>query len=372
MTRPELTVEMPVIYAQTSGTTGSPKYVPITPTGIERQARAQRLLASMVARHSNIFAGKILGIGSPAIEGHRPSGKPFGSASGLIFDGMPSLIRSRYVVSNEIAAMKDHDARYFEIATASLLSKDLRAMATANPSTLLRIHEVIVERWDELLRAVSLQDDGRGRELRALDGNESLPFDALWPEVEVVTTWTSGSCGLALERLLPLLPANIKLIELGYSASELRGSVATEPGRSDSVPLLGDVYFEFVERTAWEAGEPRFVGLADLTSGRSYYVFITTIDGLYRYDMNDIVEAVDVFHSTPDDSFRAEGQRRDEHHRREALRESADRGRPACRTRFPSWRRLLSWAGRCGALELQTVYRGPDRSTARRARSCDR
>jgi hypothetical protein len=113
----------------------------------------------------------------------------------------------------------------------------------------------------------------------------------VWPMLDIVMTWTEGSCRIALDRLRPYLPPGVTIFEMGYSASELRGTVPLEADRPDCVPLLGDVFFEFVERSNWEAGDPRFLGLADLKPNIQYYVFVTTIDGLYRYDMNDIVEA---------------------------------------------------------------------------------
>ncbi len=304
----ELTSEMPLLYAQTSGTTGTPKYLPITPNGLGRQARAQRLLASMVGRTTNIFSGSILGVGSPAVEGYRPSGKPYGSASGLIFDGMPRLIRSRYVLDDATIALEDHEERYFEIARLSLLATDLTAMATANPSTFVRLIGVIEQRWDELVRRVEATDDRRARDLRRLGDPTQLGLGDLWPRLEVLTTWTGGSCGLALEQLAPRLPTDIDIFELGYSASELRGSVTLGPGRVDGVPLLGDVFYEFAPRAAWEAGDRTLYGAHELDLGKQYYIVVTTVDGLYRYDMNDIVETVAMHHRTPTFAFVQKGK----------------------------------------------------------------
>ncbi len=304
----ELTSETPVLYAQTSGTTGAPKLLPITPAGIDRQKKAQRLLAAVVGRTTNIFAGKILGIGSPAIEGHLDSGKPYGSASGLIFDGMPALIRSRYLLSDAVVGLKDHDERYFRIARAALLAEDLTAIGTANPSTIMRVHDTIVQRWDELVDAVGRVDPDRGRAIARVLPTADRPFEQWWPELAVVTTWTGGSCGLALDGLADQLPASIKIFDLGYSASELRGSVPVGAGRNDGVPLLGDVYFEFAEQARWEAGDRELMGLADIEVGKRYYLIITTIDGLYRYDMNNIVEVVDRFENTPTITFVQKGK----------------------------------------------------------------
>ncbi len=296
---PILTTEAPILFARTSGTTGEPKYLPVTPSGLKSQAEAQRLVATMVNRHSSIYGGRLLTIASPAIEGHRRGGMPYGSASGLIVDGMPAMVRSRYVLDSRVLAIEDHDERYFAIAAASLAEPNLRAIATANPSTLVRLRGVIVDQWDDLLSRVAESSPRRAGELTQLGQPGERGFGDLWPALEVVMTWTAGSCGLALQQLRPYLPAGLKLFELGYTASELRGTVPLGPDRSDCVPLLGDVYFEFVERSEWESGNDEFLGLADLEVGHHYYVIVTTIDGLYRYDMNDIVEVVSHYQATP-------------------------------------------------------------------------
>ncbi len=316
-----LTAEAPIMYAITSGTTGEPKNIPVTPTGLNRQAKAQRLLATMVHAATGSLSGRILGIGGPAVEGHGPSGMPFGSASGMILEGMPGIIRRRYIVPPVTLTIADYDARYYSIAALALAERNLTAMATANPSTLLRLRQVIVDRWPDLLddlasgtlrgagpldpdcrgalTAALAATGGRAAQLRALGDPSDLTFGDLWPGLAAVTTWTRGSCGLAVTRLRDVLPETAAVVELGYLASEVRGTVAVDTTSGNCVPTLGDNFFEFVERDAWECGNHQFLTLADLEQGRQYYVFVTTFDGLYRYDMNDIVEVTGMFGGTP-------------------------------------------------------------------------
>ncbi len=54
-----LTAEAPVHYAMTSGTTGEAKYIPITPAGLTRQAKAQHLLATMLHAATPVLSGRI-------------------------------------------------------------------------------------------------------------------------------------------------------------------------------------------------------------------------------------------------------------------------------------------------------------------------
>ena len=327
---PALTTEAPVLYAITSGTTGEAKYIPVTRTGLGRQAKAQRLLATMVHAATGSLTGRILGIGGPAVEGHRPSGLPYGSASGLIIEGMPGLIRRRYIVPPVTLSIPDHDARYYIIAALALAERNLTTMATANPSTLLRLRQVIVDRWPDLLAdlaagtlrgagpldpdcrsevtAALVSEAGRVAQLRALGDPTGLSFGDLWPRLAAVATWTRGSCGLAVTRLREVLPETAAVVDLGYLASEVRGTVAVDTTSGNCVPTLGDNFFEFVDRDAWESGRGPVLTLADLEQGRQYYVFVTTFDGLYRYDMNDIVEVTGTFGSTPCLAFVQKGK----------------------------------------------------------------
>jgi hypothetical protein len=88
-------------------------------------------------------------------------------------------------------------------------------------------------------------------------------------------------------------------MELGYQATECRGSIAIEAGTSSGLPPLNDCFFEFVEQALWDAGTPRVSTLEELEVGARYYIIVTTASGLYRYFMNDLVEVTGMFRQTP-------------------------------------------------------------------------
>ncbi len=332
-----LTVESPVLYAQTSGTLGAPKYLPITQSGIDRISRAQRMFSTMLAANTDMFSGKIVGIGSPAVEGHLPGGSPYGSASGMVYEGMPSLVRRKYVIGPNVLAIEDHDIRYLAIAALCLAEPAVTGVATANPSTLLRLHSIMTDRFDDLLKAldggpllgadrlpaeqqaeINRSLDGKSeradelRSIQARHGSE-LTYEHIWPNLAAIATWTGGSCGFALNALRPLLSTETKIVELGYSASEVRGAIGVDPVTNTSAPLLTDNWFEFVECDVRDgsdgAVEPeQFLGLHELVEGRRYYIYVTTLDGLYRYDMNDIVAVNGWFARTPCITFIQKGR----------------------------------------------------------------
>lgn len=334
---PTLTVAPPVLYAQTSGTSGTPKYLPIVARGIERVARAQRLFAARVHQGTDMFAGKIVGIGSPAVEGTLPGGTPFGSASGMVYEQMPSLVRRKYVLSPEVLAIGDDDLRYRVIAARCLAERQVTGVATANPSTLLRLRSVILASFEGLAdtvatghlagldqlpqqqsQAIAAQlepDPDRADELRRIRSRhgDQLAYRHWWPDLAAVTTWTGGSCGFALGALRPLLDPRTRIVELGYSASELRGTIGVDPDTNLCLPLLTETWFELVARDRRESepdglGPDDFLGLHQLELGGQYYLYATTPDGLYRYDMNDIVEVTGQVGATPTLAFVQKGR----------------------------------------------------------------
>ena len=314
-----LTAEAPLFYAQTSGSTGTPKYIPITPTLLRTQRAQQALFSYLQFRACpQAFAGNALGIMGAAIEGRLDSGHTVGSVSGHLYQSMPTLIRSRFVVPPEVSSIVDYDLKYRVIVLLALMQPDITYVGSPNPSTFLRLLDVLNAERDRLLRSV---ETGRLEALDALDPGVraalaarirplpavadrlrregGLTFANVWPRIQLVTTWTGGSCGIALETLRKRLPPRTAVMELGYQATECRGSIAIEAGTSSGLPLLNDCFFEFVEQALWDAGTPRVLTLEELEVGTKYYIIVTTTSGLYRYFMNDLVEVTGAFRQTP-------------------------------------------------------------------------
>ncbi len=57
-----------------------------------------------------------------------------------------------------------------------------------------------------------------------------------------------------------------------------------------------------------EEEKPNFLSLHQIERGKQYYLFVTTPEGLYRYDMNDIVEVTGRFNATPTIAFVQKGK----------------------------------------------------------------
>jgi hypothetical protein len=325
---PALTVAPPVFYARTSGTTGPARDFPVTARAQTAQRVAQRILAATLHRGRGFFNGRIAGFGGAHVEGRLPGGQPFGSASGLTYATAPAFARKKFAVPNLAFEIADPTEKYHAYALSALAAGDLSGIITANPSTLLSVLAHIRCNAATVLRDLA---DGsftisappseiaaramvhaearpdRARFLEAVLG-QGLPLGQVWPRLNTLATWTGGNCGAALDRLLPMLPQQLQVVEIGYRASEFTGTINVDAAANLCLPDLCNTVFEFVEEDRWERGDPAFLWLDEIAPGRRYYVFATTPSGLYRYHINDVVEVTGHVGACPALGFVRKGQ----------------------------------------------------------------
>ena len=314
-----LTTEAPLFYAQTSGTTGTPKYVPITPASLAMHRAEQALFSYLQFRACpQAFDGMAMGIMGAAVEGHLDSGHAVGSVSGHLYASLPRFIQSRFVVPAAVSTVSDYELKYQIILHLALAQPSITYIGSPNPSTFLRLLDVLNRHREVLLRALatgtsslipalepSLQPIVANRmpampeRAARLEKLAELTYANVWPDVKLLTTWTGGSCGIALGALRNKLPTNTLVMELGYQATEVRGTIPLDAETPGGLPPLHHTFFEFVEQSAWERERPEYLTLDQLEIGVQYHVLVTTVAGLYRYFMNDLVEVTGFFQKTP-------------------------------------------------------------------------
>jgi hypothetical protein len=330
--KPYLTYNNPFMYAQTSGTTDKPKLIPIFDKTIKNYKKSQRI--STYAQYKEapcMFEGKILAIVSPAKEGELDTQTTYGSLSGLLYRNIPRIIRSKYVLPYEIFDLEDYDEKYFLISVLGVAQKNLTSLASANPSTILKICEIINSRFDEIVDIIEngetnselyISEPGnnilstylhnnktRAYELRNIKrNNESLYLKVIWPNLKAVVTWTQGNCSLLIPQLRNQLPTGTKIFELGYFSSEFRGTVVIDANSDSGVPIIDENFYEFIEKDDWDLNNKDFKTINNIEVGKQYYIIVTTPYGLYRYFINDIIEVTGRFNNTPAIKFVQKGK----------------------------------------------------------------
>jgi hypothetical protein len=337
-----LTAEAPVMFAMTSGTTGKSKLIPVTPTCRGRDHADQMRVWLHHARlaHPRLFDGKIVSLVSPAVAGRTGAGIPYGSTSGVMYREMNPLVRRSYAIPYLVAEIEDYDAVYYTVMRLAL-GCDVSMVATANPSSIQKLVETTDACAEELIRDVHdgtlardlkidpkirayverrlRRDPARAKALtaaRARREGRLLPVD-YWPNLRLIACWKGGTVGGAVERFPewfdPDGRAAVPVRDWGYLSSEARGSIPLSDEGDGGVLTVSTNVFEFVladelekypeDREAWH-----FLGVDRIEIGKQYYVFITTTGGLYRYDINDVIEVVGSYNRTPVIAFRRKGR----------------------------------------------------------------
>ena len=328
---PCLNSRQPVMYAQTSGTTGEPKNIPILNATIESYKHSQSLFSyTQYSFDIKVYSGKILAIISPDIEGNLSTGTPYGAISGLIYKSMPTLLRRSYLLPFEIFTVSDYEIKYYLICAFALKSENITLIATPNPSTILRLKDIIDTNFENLLRdiesgslscmeeldpekRIKINSKFKPNQLRASQLRElkkkrgSLIISDIWPNLKLISTWTSGNCSTLLPALKVQLSSKSFIGEVGYMSSEFRGTVNLDIRNEIQVPTLNENFFEFVERDEWGSKSPDFLMLHEIEFGKDYYIFVTTQNGLYRYFINDIIQVTGKYHNTPTIKFIQKG-----------------------------------------------------------------
>ncbi|MEE2712189.1 MAG: GH3 auxin-responsive promoter family protein [Planctomycetota bacterium] len=337
-----LTAEDPVMFARTSGTTGDAKYVPLTRTcqGRDHSDQMRTWFHHAAVAHPRIFSGKVLSLVSPAIEGYAPSGVPYGSTSGHIYKNMPGLVRSTYLVPYEVFELEDYEAKYYIIMRLGI-GADVSFLATANPSSIIKMCEIANDNADVLLKDLHdgtlnpklsippelrallqprmRRDPERAKRLeraRERRAGMLLPAD-YWPGLDLIGCWKGGTVGAYVDRFPgwfdPDGRKGVPVRDWGYLSSEARGSIPLSDDGSGGVLTVATNVYEFVAVDDLEANPDdretwNFLSVNQIKEGQEYYIFFTTTGGLYRYDINDVIEVIGWYNSAPVVVFRRKGR----------------------------------------------------------------
>ncbi len=309
----------PCFYSQTSGTSGKAKLIPIYKSTIDQYSDSQSIVAYTQYKYlKGVYKGKVLAIVSPALEGFLENGIGVGSMSGFIYESMPISVKSKYLLPSSIFALKDYEKKYFLIAAFSLAERNITLIATANPSTLIKISDTITSKFPELLSLIKYgskhglkANPQRAEELKNIFLKKNkITFSEIWPNLCSVTTWTGGTSSFLIPQIKRILPSQTRIIEMGYLSTEFRGTININLLENQCIPAINENFFEFIDRDEWDnrVDNVKYLRLKDLTLGNHYYIITTTTNGLYRYFIDDVVKVDGFFNKTPTLSFVQKGK----------------------------------------------------------------
>ncbi len=331
-----LTAEDPVMFAQTSGTTGKPKFIPVTPSCRgQAHSDAQRAwLHHCQLEHPGLLDHSVANMVSKAVEGHSPSGIPYGSTSGHIFKTTSALVRRKSANPYDVFEIEDYQAKYYALMRCAM-SHDVGMIWTANPSSILKMFEKGDEFAEEVIKDIrdgtlsrnydiepevrpALERLFKPNRRRAAEleearrrGDGVLRPREYWPHLQLIGCWKGGTVSHYISKFGDWIDPSIPTHDCGYLSSEVRGSVPLTENETAGPLTVGANLFEFVLAEEAEANEDtskwNFLHIGELEDGKEYRILPTTTGGLYRYDIADIVEVQGRHFENPKVLFKRKG-----------------------------------------------------------------
>ncbi len=314
----------PDMYATTSGTTSEPKWIPMTHKYLKDvYGKMSHIWTWNFVKHrSRIFAGHIFPIVGKEVEGYAPDGTLFGSVSGVLVRDIPSIIKKHYTAPASVMSIADYSARNYTLMRLAMQHRDVTLWSTANPSTILELMRTVDEHAEELIEDIergSLSYDfdisshireelqpymspqpERAEELRQIlrEKGQLLPKD-YWPWLQYLSTWKCGNTKIYMDKYMDAFDWDKTYYqELGYIATECRFGFALDE-TNESVLFPQFHYYEFVEESELDTPNKHFLQINELEQGKRYCAYVTTYSGLFRYNMNDLVEVGGKYYNTP-------------------------------------------------------------------------
>ncbi len=312
----------PIMYATTSGTTKEPKWVPITKEYLNNiyGKMTKVWLFNFIKNRPKVFTGKIVSIVGKVKEGEAPDGTMYGSVSGVTQRDCPKFVKKLYASPASVFSIEDYTARYYTIMRMGI-ERNVTLIVTANPSTIVEMQNNVNEYFEDYCNDIEkgtlkaslnipqwIRDDiqpylkpnpERADELRALKAKYGTVLPKhYWPNLQILNTWKCGNTKVYVEKFKDSFPKGMLHQEFGYFASECRfGLVLDDTLNTVLFPHFH--YYEFIAEDELDSDNKHFLQLWELEKGKRYCPYVTTFAGLYRYNMNDLVEVGDPFCNTP-------------------------------------------------------------------------
>ncbi len=302
-----------LMFSMTSGTTNQSKYVPITNHFFREYKRSWNYWGLATFRdHPDLLSKYTLTLASAWDQFRTPADIPCGSISGLVAETRPWISNSLFLLPTDLLKLKGPESKQYASLRIAIGSDRIGMIATANPLTLVNLARMANKEQERLIRDVR---DGtlsehievpnnvrealrrtwkgpnpqRAAELERIISSTGklLPKD-FWPHLAVVSVWMGGSVAAYLPTVRRYY-GDVPLRDHGLSASE---GHMTSPMQDESCSGLLDYnshYFEFIPVKEAEATKPTVLEAHELEVGHEYFIIMTTLSGLYRYNIHDIV-----------------------------------------------------------------------------------
>src|SRR5688572_2648757 len=304
--RSVLTNESVRMFELSSGSTAASKLIPYTAA---LKADFQRGIApwiyNLYTSIPQLQGGPAYWSITPLTDGKRftEAGIPIGFESDSEYLGILGkwLADSVMAVPNAVKNISDVDSFRYVTLLHLLRQPDLRLISVWNPTFLSLLMASQPGWWDGLLHDiergivdrsdVELRFTPNPKLARVLKALDPADTESLWPRLRLISCWMDGLSHAYARRLTEIFP-HAELQAKGLLATEAFVSVPIV-GLEGSVLSIRSHFFEFID----DAGAALLAH--QVQKGKMYSVVVTTGGGLYRYQLQDVVEVIGHWKQVP-------------------------------------------------------------------------
>jgi len=325
-----LTPDEIIFFGTTSGTTAKPKFIPITAEHFKYVGRSVLPYFRFIAEQApKAITGGTIKMTSPKLEGFTEKGIPYGSPWYITEVAKhrrnPVLREIIYSLSknfwdDDIFNTSDFNSKYYVILRLAV-ERDITQFSMANPSTVLLLakklnefsEDIIRDLYDGTLKKRLLIDPAlrvrllrnlkrnkvRAKELeRLLKEDGMLKPSRVFKNLALISCWKGGSAGFYIKQF-PKYFDNTPTMEYGIGATEGIFAIPYKLEERGCILQPTYIFFEFIPEEEYFSENRTALTAEQLKLGGRYSIVITGYNGLYRYDMRDIVEVVGFYNQSP-------------------------------------------------------------------------
>lgn len=315
-----------LMFSMTSGTTGQPKYIPVTRTFANKMQDGFLVFGRMALKdHPDAWLRQLLPISSPMREMDSPTGLPCGAISGLLTRRQPKLVRKMYVVPLDVAGVTDPASKYYTSLRCGI-GQDVRFITTANPSSTIKLIETGQHHTEQLIRDVAdgtltppgelpadimqhlrfKPDPALAERLDQCVARDGVLLPRHFWNIAFLANWTGGTLKLYLPRLRELF-GDVPIRDIGLVASEGRFSIPMSDETPAGVAEITGNFLEFIPADSIAQDNPPTLLAHQLEVGGEYFLVVTNWAGLWRYNMDDRIRVVERLGESPVFEFLSRG-----------------------------------------------------------------
>ncbi|MFJ9693247.1 GH3 auxin-responsive promoter family protein [Kitasatospora sp. NPDC101183] len=311
-----LTADRPAVFFTSSGSTGAPKKIPVTPRFVRTTFLPFYLAAwapliedfpgvlgapdaVLNLKHDPVAAPPTTASGRPHLGASQVD---FGAAFGEPLSAEPGTGAPWATLPVPVEAGDHAEKTYLRLRLA--VESDLRCVIGINPAMVAALPYQLNLWWPRIVKEVRDgtlgglphrdPNPGRAAELVRLAHRHGTVLPRhVWPRMRALFCWTSGPASLYLPRLCEEFGRGVAALPAPVAASEGPVGVALDRHPSAGSLVVNAAVYEFADADQDLGPDTATLRPEELEAGRDYHVVFSHVGGLYRYAGGDVVRVVD-------------------------------------------------------------------------------